>query len=195
MRNYTEEAIMKPQCEFTISLVKDGKFIEEVARMHNTTLYTGYDLLAAMATSNKYINGMYIEYKNSAPSEPTISPTRDRSYYAAYEDGGYAGDQGYARVPLTLDPVFTSTGAEYAGNKATLVGVTDPTAEGIIPVQDGVSQFFTVALVHIPDINDASQDIVYNAAPLKNNAVFTPITKVANIQIGVQGSIKFEETP
>ena len=186
---------MKPQCEFIISLVKDGKIIKEAARMHNTTLYTGYDLLAAMATSGKYLNGMYIEYKNSTPSEPTISPTRDRSYYAAYEDGGYAGDQGYVRVPLSLDPIFASTGAEYASNKATLVGVTDPVAEGIVPVLDGVSEFFTVALVHIADIDDASQDIVYNAAVLKSGATFAPITKVANIQIGVQGSIKFEETP
>jgi len=160
--------------------------------MFNTTLYTGYDLLAMMATTNKFLNGMYVEFKNSAPIEPTILPTRDRAYYAAYEDPGYVGDQGYVRVPLTLDPEYLSTALEYAGNKARVVGVSDPVAEGIVAVQDGVSQFFTVALVHMPDINDASQDIVYNAAALKYSGTFAPITKVANIQLGVKASIKFE---
>lgn len=187
---------MKPYCEFAISLVRDGKIYKEVARMPNTTLYTGYDLLAAMATSGKYINGMYLEFKNSAPVEPTISPTRDRSYYADYETGGgLGGDQGYVRVPISIEPLFASTGAEYASNKATLTGVTDPQEAGLITVQDGVSQFFTVALVHIADIADPAQDIVYNAAALKSSGIFAPITKVANIQIAVQASIKFEETP
>ncbi len=187
---------MKPHCEFAISLVRDGKIFKEVARMPNLTLYTGYDLLAAMATSDKYLNGMYLEFKNADPVEPTISPTRDRSYYADYESGGGPdGDQGYVRVPLSIEPLFTSTGAEYESNKATLTGVTDPQEAGLITVQDGVSQFFTVALVHIADINDPSQDIVYNAAALKSNGTFAPITKVANIQIAVQASIKYEETP
>lgn len=188
---------MKPYCEFAISLVRDGKIFKEVARMPNTTLYTGYDLLAAMATSSKYINGMYLEFKNSAPVEPTIALTRDRNYYADYESGGgLGGDQGYVRVPLSLEPLFATTDiGKYASNKATLTGVTDPQEAGVIPVQDGVSQFFTVALVHIADINDPSQDIVYNAAALKSSGIFAPITKVANIQIAVQASIKYEETP
>lgn len=187
---------MRPYCEFAISLVRNGKIFKEVARMPNTTLYTGYDLLAAMATSDKYINGMYLEFKNSAPVEPTILATRDRSYYADYESGGgLGGDQGYVRVPLSIEPLFASTGPEYASNKATLTGVTDPAEAGVIPVTDGVSQFFTVALVHIADITDPAQDIVYNAAALKSNGTFAPITKVANIQIAVQASIKYEETP
>lgn len=186
---------MRPQCNFKISYVKDGVFQPPLAVMHNTVLYTGYDLLAMMATSDKYINGMYLEFKNATPSEPTILPTRDRAYYAAYEDGGYGGDQGYVRVPLTLEPQYVPTAAEYQGNKAKMVGVSDPVAEGIVAVQDGVSEFFTVALVHIADINDASKDIVYNCAPMKYGGTFTPIPKVANIQIGVRTDIKFEVTP
>jgi hypothetical protein len=173
--------------EFAISLLKPGKTAFEVARMRNTVVYTGYDLLAALATSDKYLNGMYIEFTNGV----------DRSYYDALEDAGYAGDLGYVRVPIALEPLFSSTdgGTNYQSNKATLVAVTDPVSASKNAVIDGTSQFFTVALVHIPDINDASQDIVYNAAVIKNSGVFAPITKTANIQVGIQATAKFEETP
>lgn len=184
---------MKPQCEFSITLIKDGRVVREVARMFNTTLYTGYDLLAAMATSGKYLNGMYLEYQNTPPLEPTISPTRDRSYYAALENPG--ATEGYVRVPIALDPIFSSTAAEYQSNKATLTGVSDPVKAGDLDIIDGTTQFFTVALVHMPDIGDPSQDIVYNAAPMYYGGSFTPVPKVANVQIGVQASIKFEATP
>jgi len=168
--------------------------------MFNTTMYTGYDLLAKMATSDRHINGMYIEFDNDVlgPSDPTpISPTRDRAYYEDLEDIGYAGTLGYVRVPITLQPEYTSTdlGVNYQGNKATLVAVTDPVKAGKNDVVDGTSQFFTVALVHIADINDPSQDVVYNVAVIKNGGVFAPILKPANIQIAVKGTLQFEETP
>jgi len=139
---------------------------------------------------------MYLEFTNGVVADPSpISPTRDRSYYADLEDPGYVGDLGYCRVPITLEPTFSSTGSDYDSNKATLVAVTDPVAAGTNAVQDGVSQFFTVALVHIADINDADQDIVYNVAVMKNGGTFAPVLKPANIQIGANGTIQFEETP
>lgn len=184
--------------EFAISLIKAGVPALEVARMRNTVVYTGYDLLASLATSDKYLNGMYIEFTNGVVADPSpISATRDRSYYEALEDAGYAGDLGYVRVPIALEPLFSSTdgGTNYQSNKATLVAVTDPVSASKNAVIDGTSQFFTVALVHIPDINDSSQDIVYNAAVIKNGGVFAPVPKTANIQVGIQATAKFEETP
>lgn len=187
---------MNPKCDFELFYVKDGQRLETLCEMPNTTMYTGYDLLAAMATSGKYLNGMYIEFKNAAPSDPSpIAATRDRSYYAALEDLGYAGDLGYVRVPITLEPEYSSTGVNYLSNKAKLVAVTDPVTASKIAVIDGTSQFFTVALVNITDINDPTQDTVYNVAVLKNGGVFAPILKPANIQIGVNATVKYEETP
>jgi len=182
--------------EFVISLVEDGVFTRELAKMGNTVMYTGYDLLASLATTNKHLNGMYIEFTNGVVSDPSpIAATRDRRYYADLEDAGYVGDLGYVRVPITLAPAFSSTGGSYQSNKATLVAITDPVAEGKNAVIDGTSQFFTVALVHIPDVDDASEDIVYNVATIKNSGVFAPILKPANIQVGIQATAKFEETP
>jgi len=182
--------------EFGIFLLKAGKPPQEVARMLNTVVYTGFDLLAELATSAKYLNGMYIEFTNGVVADPSPIPaTRSRSYYEALEAAGYAGDLGYVRVPIALDPVFSSTGSSYASNKATLTAVTDPVSASKNAVIDGTSDFFAVALVHIPDITDATQDIVYNAAVIKNGGVFAPIPKTANIQVGIQATAKFEETP
>ncbi len=182
--------------EFAISLIKAGVPALEVARMRNTVVYTGYDLLAALATSDKYLNGMYIEFTNGIVADPSPIPaTRDRSYYEALEDAGYVGDLGYVRVPIALEPLYSSTdsGVNYQSNKTTLVAVTDPVSASLNAVIDGTSQFFTVALVHIPDINDSSQDIVYNAATIKYGGVFAPVPKAANIQVGIQATAKFEE--
>jgi len=187
---------MKLNCAFEIALVDGGNWLDRLCKMHNTVMYTGYDLLAAMASSDKYINGMYLEFTKGVVADPTpISPTRDRAYYAALEAVGYVGDLGYCRIPLTLAPAYSTTGTDYLSNKATLVSVTDPVAAGTIAVQDGISQFFTVALVHIADIDDASQDKIYNVAVVKNGGVFAPILKPANVQIGITATMKFEKTP
>jgi len=188
---------MNLSCEFTIHEVLDGVMSPELARMLNTTMYEGYDLLASMATSEKYINGMYIEFDNSgSPTDPSpVAATRARSYYEALEDAGYAGDLGYVRVPITLPPQFSSTGGNYQSNKASLVAVTDPVTASKNDVIDGTTEFFTVALVHIADIDDPTQDEVYNVAVIKNSGVFSPILKAANIQVGITASVQFEETP
>lgn len=184
---------MKLTCEFTVAYAKKQQMLEELCRMLNTTMYTGYDLLADMATSDKFLNGVYMEFINGAAVDPSpVSPTRDRSYYADLEDPGYGGSQGYCRVPLAMAPTFSSTAAEYQSNKATVVAVTDPVSASLIQVIDGVSNFFTVALVHMPDINDPSQDIVYNVAVMKKGGVFAPVLKPANIQVGVTATVKFE---
>ena len=164
--------------EFAISLLEEGASPREVARMRNTVVYTGFDLLAALATSDKYLNGMYIEFSNVAPGDPSpISATRDRSYYEALEDVGYVGNLAYVRVPIILEPLFSSTGGSYNSNKFTVVAVTDPVSASKLSVIDGTSEFFTVALVHIPDINDPTQDIYAERVQLGLDYMFTLLVR------------------
>ena len=51
---------MKINCELEVFCIGSGEHSNDTCRMSNTTMYSGYDLLAAMVTSDKYINGMYI---------------------------------------------------------------------------------------------------------------------------------------
>ena len=187
---------MSIKCNFEVSVLDGGKVADAVRRMTNSIVYEGYDLLAKMATTDMHVNGMYVEFKNGTPADPSpIAATRNRAYYAAYEEASYAGDQGYVRVPLTIAPEYSASSAEYAGNKVVLLATTDPTAAGKVAVQDGVSQFFTISLVHMADAADASKDIVYDAAVMKSGGVYAPLLKPANVQIGVKATILFEATP
>ena len=166
----------------------DGR---KVAEFCNTTLYSGYDMEAkALSGDTDYvINGMYLQFKNVAPTLPVIPLTRKPTYYAAL-----TGTDGYVRVKTFSEPEFSTTDAtKYDFNKATFIATSSSTSSAGAAVIDGTSQFYSVALVAIPDINDQTKDILFSASAIKSSlGVFAPITKIANSQVSFKWSIKCE---
>jgi len=158
-----------------------------IRRMRNTILYSGYDLLAKMASGAVCINGLYLEYRTGAPVDPTPIPmTRDRAYYT-----GLVAPAGYCRLATLSEPVFSASAAEYANNVVTFEAITDGTSAGGAPIVDGTTQFFTTALVSMPDILDPAQDLLYNATAIQASSLFAPVPKVANVQVSVRCAIEF----
>lgn len=157
-------------------------------RLHNNILYSGYDCLARAAAGDVdyVINGMYVEYKNGVPTPPVIPLDRTPAYYEALTT-----PYGYVRVRTFSQPVYTSSdAAKYAGNVVTFMGVTDGTSAGGAPIVDGTSQFFSLALVAIPAVDNRLRDTLAAAGPLMNGAVFAPVTKLANSQLGFKWSLQ-----
>lgn len=171
-------------------MVQDGVYVK-IAEFCNTTLYSGYDIQAKVLSGDTdyTVNGMYLQFKNGVPVQPTIPLTRVPSYYSTLAD-----PEGYVRVRTFSVPEFSTTdAAKYSFNKASFLATTSSTSAAGAAVTDGVSQFYSVALVAIPDIDDQTQDVLFSAAPVLNSVgVFAPITKLANSQISFKWSIKCE---
>jgi len=173
--------------QFEIAYVHaDGRRVP-IRRMRNTILYTGYDLLAQMSASSTYINGLYLEYLNGVPVDPTpIALARDRSYYT-----GLVAPSGYCRLATLSEPSFSASAAEYTGNVVTFEAITDGTSAGGAAIVDGSTQFFTTALISMPSGADPTQDLLYNATTIQASSVFAPVPKVANVQVSVRCAIQF----
>jgi hypothetical protein len=160
----------------------------KVGECHNNILYAGYDAMAkALAGDATYtITGMYLEYKNGVPSQPVIPMDRTTQYYF-----DLVAPYGFVRLRTLSNPTYsTSDAAKYSHNVVTFLGVTDGTSAGGAPIIDGTSQFFSLALVAIPNIDDRREDHMVSAAALMNGAVFAPVTKQANSQLGFRWSLQ-----
>lgn len=157
--------------------------------MSRVMFYSGYDLLAqCLAGTSKPINGMYVEYCNGTPAEPVITADRERSFYDAL-----AAPYGYARITDISAPTFRSTDAtKYLNNKVRFTGLIraqDCYGPGMV---DGVSNFYAVTFVHMPDAADRTQDLIFSADTFKDSeGAFLPITKIANTNIVVQWDVQF----
>lgn len=161
------------------------------ASFKNDVMYSGYDILAKVLGGDPAytVNGMYIQYYNGAPSEPTITKNRVPGYYSALTT-----PNGVCRVKTLSDPAYTATSSLYVGNKVSFAAMTDGTTFAGASVQDGTSQFFSIALAAMPVITDATQDVLFSAANIYNSSnVFTPILKVANSQMGFKWDIRLED--
>ena len=173
--------------QFEIAYVHANGLRVPIRRMRNTILYTGYDLLAAMVSSATCINGLYLEYKNGVPVDPTpIAIGRVRTYYTAL-----VAPSGYCRLATLSVPTYAASGAGYASNVVTFEAITDGTSAGGAAIVDGTTQFFSTALVAMPDPLDPTQDLLYNAVAIKAGGVFAPVPKVANVQVSVRCAIQF----
>lgn len=157
--------------------------------MSRIMFYSGYDLQAqCLAGANKPINGMYVEYCNGTPAEPTIAVDRTRAFYDAL-----SAPYGYARITDISTPTYSSTDStKYDNNKVRFTGLIraqDCFGPGML---DGVSKFYAVTFVHMPDISDRTQDILFSADIFTDTSGnFQPITKIANSNIIVQWDIQF----
>jgi len=132
----------------------------------NIVTYEGIDLLGKLlAGQDININTMYMEFTNNPPA-PTVTPdpADGRSYYAALDSG--LTDLDYIRVPLISDPTLEATDDDkFSTNRVNFFAMsTGSTAGrgGHVFSNGAGSQIYGVALVAAPDINDASQDIVFS---------------------------------
>jgi hypothetical protein len=169
--------------------VKDGIWTP-IASFKNTVLYSGYDILGKVVggDSDFTVNGMYIQYRNGAPSEPVIAKDRVPGYYTSL-----SSPEGVCRVKTVADPSYSATSSLYDYNKVSFTAITDGSTLAGASVQDGVSNFYSIALVAIPDLADQTKDVLFSAANIYAGAVFTPILKVANSQVGFKWEIKLED--
>jgi len=167
--------------------VQDGLW-RPVRAFSNTIVYTGYDAMArAVAGDADYaVTGMYVIYKNGVPSQDVVPATRTAAYYPLLAD-----PYGYVRVRTLSLPVFTTSDpAKYSSNIATFTAVTDGTRAGGAPIIDGTSQFFSLALVAMPDYGHQSGDTLVAAASIMDGATFAPLTKLANSQLGFRWALQ-----
>jgi len=166
----TQSGIWVPRCSFS-----------------NNILDSGYDALARTISGDSAyaVNGMYIEYKNGVPTEPVISLDRTRSYYTSL-----ASPYGYCRVRTVASPVYSESATKYSGNIVTFIGITDGTPAGGAAPIDGTAQYYSLALVAMPEYGDPAQDKLVAAGAIKYYGVFAPITKLANSQTGVRWSLQ-----
>ena len=161
--------------------------LRPVTAMSNTVLYSGYDLIAQAMAGERCINGMYLEYTDSTVPSTAIPKDRTRAYYAAL-----TGHYGYCRLATVATPVFTASGADYAGNIVSFMAETDGSSAGGLPFTDGV-KVYALALASMPDIAIPANDMIYNGAYLEAGGSNIYVTKAANIQIAIKGRIKFED--
>jgi hypothetical protein len=173
----------------TIYEITDGEW-SELYTVQNKIVNSGYDLMAKAISgdSDSTVTGMYMQYKNSAPSLSTIPDDRDTDYYF-----NLSGDDGFVRVSTLANPQFSTTDStKFANNKVEFFAVSDGSNASGATVIDGTSQFYSLALVAMPDADDRTQDIIFSAAHLVDGAgALAPITKYANSQIGLSWAIKF----
>jgi len=173
--------------QFEIAYVHANGLRVPIRRMRNTILYSGYDLLAAMVSGETCINGLYLEYTNGAPVDPTpIAATRTRTYYT-----GLVAPNGYCRLATLSTPTLSASGVLYSSNVVTFEAITDGTSAGGAAIVDGSTQFFTTALIAMPDVLTPASDLLYNAVAIQDGATFAPVPKVANVQVSVRCAIQF----
>ncbi len=181
---------LKIKGKVDVYLVERGLWIPAVS-CSNMLLYSGYDILAKVLAGDPgyTVNGMYIQYYNGVPSAPVISKSRTPAYYTAL-----TSPDGVCRVKTVADPSFKATSPSYSFNKAGFTAITDGSTLAGATIQDGVSNFYSIALAAIPDINDQSRDVLFSAANIVDGTgALAPILKVANSQVGFKWEITMED--
>jgi hypothetical protein len=166
------------------------KAISQFERFRNTTVYEGIDILGKLlAGQDININTMYMEFTNLG-STPTVvvDPAEGRSYYAAMDTGLTGYD--YIRVPLTAEPVLSSTDAtKFSANKASFFAMsTGATVGQGSHLFETNSKVYGVALVAAADPADATQDLVF-----ARSYNFTAKTKLTGEEISIAWSQIFGE--
>jgi hypothetical protein len=155
----------------------------------NIIVYEGVDLLAAILAGQPYdINTMYMEFTNGVVPTVTPDPADGRDYYAALESG--LSDRDYIRVTLTANPTRESTDeTKFTGNKINYFAMsTGATAGRGGKAFTTGSKVYGVALVAAPDVDDASQDVVFS-----RSYNFTEKTKQVNEEISIAWGHVFGE--
>jgi hypothetical protein len=156
----------------------------------NTIVNSSVDILAKAAVAEELVlNGMYFAFTNGVVSEAPVPPERTANYY---QTTGSVSPKGFVRVPTIAEPSFgTSDPVKFAHNRVVVVAVSDTNV--VVPdfgnsVTDNVSKFYGAGLLAL-DPNSFTDDILFSAVNFDS-----PLTKVANAQIGVRWTLTFNPT-
>ena len=151
-------------------------------------IYNGIDLLGRLLAGQAIeINCMYLEFKNGGLPYPVVTPdpSEGRSYYAALDTG--LSDRDYIRVPLTADPTVESSDVtKFLTNRVQFIALSAgySAGRGGHPFTAAAqSVIYGVALVAAPDLDDASQDIVFSRSYAPSD--FTAKVKLVNEEISI----------
>ena len=168
----------------------DRRLIKKSIIRRNTILYSGADVLAKCLPGDWKVGYMYLEYKNLAdPSDPITPPAYDRSDGIAYYNGlSGSPDTDFLRIPITILPTYSASGADYNNNQVSLYTMSEGTAGffGKLFNESVNSAVFGAALVAAPDPADQSQDVVFS----RIYAGIDKVLKEPGMQVGVQWMIQ-----
>lgn len=171
---------------------KSGELVKVIDRT-NLILFEGADALARclVGESDYAVRVMYMEFKNLVnPLDPIVPPIFDRSGGIVYYNG-LAGspDTDFLRIPLTLNPALSPSGAEYLGNQATFFGISEGTVGfNGKPFNESVnSAVYGAGLISAPQIDNQATDTVF----ARVYAGIDKVLKETGFEIGVTWTIRF----
>jgi len=171
---------------------RNGELIKVIDRT-NLILYEGADALAQCLVGNAdyAVRVMYLEFKNLAtPGTPITPPVFDRSGGIAYYNGlAGSGDTDFLRIPLTLDPTISPSGAGYLGNQATFFGISEGTVgfNGKAFNESANSAVYGAGLISAPQIDNQATDTVF----ARVYAGIDKVLKETGFEVGVTWTIRF----
>ena len=153
--------------------------------LRNLILYSGADVTAKAWVGQWTVNTMYLEFQQLAnPGDTVPPPAFGRADGIAYYNGlSGSPNTDFLRVPLTVPPAFSASGADYDNNEVTLNALSEGTAGffGKLFSDSVNSAVYGAALVAAPDPSDQSQDVVFSRV----YSDIGTIPKEAGFQIGI----------
>ena len=159
---------------------------------NNLVVFEGIDILGKLlAATGIQINMLYMEFNNGGALAIDPDPADGRAYYAGLETDGN-DDHGYLRIPLLGAPELTSSDeTKFVSNQVTFNAQTQGSAglRGATEFSTAAGSIvFGIALVAAPDVDDASQDLVFS-----RSYDFTPHVKLANEEVSIGWKHTFPE--
>lgn len=146
----------------------------------NMVTLQGADLQALALAGDRKVDGMYMVYDNGGALRVLATEDNNAATYAVE-----GTDHGLCRVALAAHPTFTTNDVEsYAGNEANFLAVS---GGGLVfpgvPLTDGVSEFYHVALVSLGTTQE--DDLVLSCVSLSSD-----VPKAVGLQFGVRWKIR-----
>lgn len=162
----------------TIYTVQNKIWTPIETKPQNMIVYEGSDILGKLLSgaTDYVVNTAYFEFDNSG-SPPSVTPTKSggQSYFS-----GLSGTQDFLRTTIDLTPVTSASDSDYTYNKVTFTLISTGTSgyHGLTFSAGAGSQVYGAALAASPT-GAFSGDLVFA------RIYFTPISKAANVQIGL----------
>lgn len=159
----------------------------------NQTMYDWGTVVGKLlqGLSGYHVNGMYVEFENTAGS--VSIPSFDRSGGVSYYQGlSGSGVRDFLRVPMTAATLSSTDETLFpGGNRVTFFAQTQGSVgqHGLTFSAGANSKVFGAALVAMPEQADYTQDLVFSRFYFDTAA---QIAKVASAQVGVEWAVELQ---